>query len=107
MMRREGDRVVFDLSDTDADLLLLLPRETVLAGRLYLDGEGRHTFSYRTEAYNLVLMALGFAAGKAQRDGDLTKFWAWIKLANTINEGNPRFTPYKIPEPEAAKPESR
>ena len=46
--------------------------------------------------FDMLLLVLGLAAG-GQFD-DRVFFWRVMKLANTINEGNPRYTPYEIPE---------
>lgn len=45
---------------------------------------------------NLLLM-IGSAAGSVYNH-DKVLFWHWIRFANEINQGNPRFTPYEIPE---------
>jgi hypothetical protein len=48
------------------------------------------------DEFELLLMALGYAAGAAHRDHDQHLFWRWIKLANSINRGNPQYRPYEI-----------
>ena len=42
-------------------------------------------------------LALGYAAGAAHANPDLTLFWRWIAFANRLNATNPNFTPYEIP----------
>ena len=42
-------------------------------------------------------LMLGYAAGAAHKES-AGMFWRWIAFANRVNEGNPRFTPYEIPE---------
>lgn len=61
MMRREGDRVLIDISKDE-----------------YLE----------------LLLMLGYAIGAASRPFQKS----WLRLVNSINEGNPQFTPYEIPE---------
>lgn len=43
--------------------------------------------------FMLLLLALGFAIG-AVREGDGTLFRTFIRLADTINEGNSNYKPY-------------
>ena len=45
--------------------------------------------------YNLLLLALGMAAG---RENDRDRFTAALALANRLNDGNPSWKPYKVPE---------
>lgn len=98
MMRREGGRVIFDLSLADADRLCLLPRS--LRGSLrgltaHVDGP-RVTFEYSQEGLEHLLLHLGMVTGACRaKDGD--EFWAWIALANAINEGSAEWTPYQAP----------
>lgn len=50
------------------------------------------------EQYGELMLAMGILAGEAARYGDNASFWRRMRLANAINEGNPHWTPYEIPE---------
>jgi hypothetical protein len=54
----------------------------------------RVQFDVSREDFDLILMALGMGAGGAPQPF----FWRIVRLVNTINEGNPNFTPYEIPD---------
>lgn len=74
MMRREGGRVVIDISGDE---------------------------------YTLLLLALGVATGKASmpdraRDLPGALMDHFLRLANSINEGNPNWTPYLVDAPKAS-----
>jgi hypothetical protein len=45
----------------------------------------------------VLLFTLGIAAGASYSEPSLC--WEMLGLANRINEGNPNWTPYKIPKP--------
>ena len=45
--------------------------------------------------YSNLLIAIGIAAGSAT---DRQVFWGWMQFVNELNETNPQFTPYQIPE---------
>lgn len=47
--------------------------------------------------FEMLMLALGFAAGAAHKADDMKLFWEFIKLANAINKDNPNFRPYAIP----------
>jgi hypothetical protein len=42
-----------------------------------------------------LIMAIGLAGGAAKREGLTEYFRTMIRLANTINQGNPGWTPYE------------
>ena len=72
MMRREGGRVVIEIS---------------------------------SDEFHSLLLCLGYATGAASRrfGGDVPSrdrmlADSWFRLANSINEGNPHWTPYGVPE---------
>jgi len=56
------------------------------------------TLEMSRDDYEGLLLMLGFAAGAASRKGELHTYWRWIDFVNRLNDGNPRFTPYEIPE---------
>lgn len=49
------------------------------------------------EMSQLILMC-GYATGAAERNGDRRLALSYLRLANRINENNPQWTPYAIPE---------
>jgi hypothetical protein len=61
----------------------------------YLETAETVVLSMTHQDYNALLLALGFAAGRAD---DKPMFWRLIGLVNRLNAGNPHFTPYEIPE---------
>lgn len=50
------------------------------------------------DAFDQLILCMGYAGGAALRDHDRAKFRGFLQLANTVNEGNPNWTPYEIPE---------
>jgi hypothetical protein len=70
MMRREGGRVVIDISEDE---------------------------------FNSLLIMTGYAIAARRAHEPLP--YGWVRLANSINEGNPNFTPYWVP-PEPKAPEA-
>ena len=74
MMRREGGRVLIDICEED---------------------------------YGWLMIALAFATGASVREVldravDAPRWCSaarWLRLANSINEGNPDWTPYAVDEP--------
>lgn len=59
--------------------------------------EGRVTIEMSEEEHDRLICMMGYAVGAAMRqDSDLG--WGWIRLVNRLNEGNPDFVPYKIPD---------
>ena len=103
MMRRENGRVFITLTLPDADRLCRLPREVLgQSAKASLFGTEKETvtFELTVDDFLKLLLALGRAAGEADRDRtDRDEFWEWIKLANAVNEGNPNWTPYAVDEP--------
>lgn len=49
-----------------------------------------------SQAFDELLLALGYAAGGAGEAGNMALFKTWLRLVNVINEGNPHFTPYEV-----------
>lgn len=56
------------------------------------------TLTMTVEEYESLLMALGYALGFSNNRGNLDLFSEWIKLANSLNKGNPKYTPYEVPK---------
>jgi hypothetical protein len=54
-------------------------------------------FELTHEEHQMLLLALGMAAGVASRDGNTLLFNRLIALANTVNKGNTEWTPYEVP----------
>lgn len=46
--------------------------------------------------WDSILVTLGAALGVVFRDP--SKFYIWLAVINRLNEGNPHFIPYEIPE---------
>ncbi len=45
--------------------------------------------------YNHLLLCLGFASGAAMQKGEYQMADRFLRLANTVNLGNPDWTPYE------------
>jgi hypothetical protein len=61
---------------------------------------GRVLVDIDEEEFELLLLALGIATDAAARPDFRANFGfrdSLFRLANTINEGNPDWTPYKLP----------
>jgi hypothetical protein len=65
---------------------------------MYIENGDKVTLELTRDQFERIILALGWGIGAATRDGDKTLLYRWVKLANEINEGNPRWTPYEIPE---------
>lgn len=48
--------------------------------------------------YSTLNLALGYATGAAKRDGNDMLADSFTRLTNKLNENNPDFTPYVVPE---------
>jgi len=64
---------------------------------MYSETVDEVTLKMTHEDFADLLLMLGYAAGAAHKES-AGMFWRWIAFANRVNEGNPRFTPYEIPE---------
>lgn len=58
------------------------------------DNDGHVVITLTHHDYNALLLVLGFAAGGAMQKGNLDMAHSFLKLANSINVGNPDWTPY-------------
>jgi hypothetical protein len=58
-----------------------------------------HTFTLTDEEHTTLLLALGAAIACAFSQDNQPHGYQIVRLANRINEGNPDYTPYHIPEP--------
>jgi hypothetical protein len=57
------------------------------------------TLTLNRDQFDLLLLTLGFAVmAVREHPGSASLSWTITKLANLLNEGNPSFTPYEIPE---------
>lgn len=61
----------------------------------YTENGDSITLEMSRAEYGNVLIAMGIAAGSAT---DRKAFWAWLEFLNELNEGNPQFVRYAIPE---------
>lgn len=68
--------------------------------------ERSHVIRLTSDDFDGLLLAIGYAAGAAMRDGNRAMFLGLLRLANAINEGNPRWTRYNV-EAELASLQSR
>lgn len=57
----------------------------------------RVTLEMTRDDYDRLTLMLGFAVGAVMRTGDMRMFYTWLRFTNELNNGNPNFTPYKIP----------
>lgn len=64
----------------------------------YKEEGNRVTLEMTGEDYENLLLLMGVALGSASHFNDRDLFWRWMGFVNRMNEGNPRFTPYEIPE---------
>lgn len=48
------------------------------------------------DQFDVLLLALGYATGAADRDGNRKFFNAFMRITNAVNRDNPNFTPYAI-----------
>jgi hypothetical protein len=65
------------------------------AGMKYTEKGDTVTLEMSRAEYSNLLIAIGIAAGSAT---DRQVFWGWMQFVNELNETNPQFTPYQIPE---------
>jgi hypothetical protein len=56
------------------------------------------TIQLTADEFDLLLIMAGYATGAAEGVGEHDLKWSFVKLMNRINEGNPDWTPYAIPE---------
>lgn len=56
--------------------------------------------------FSLLLFALGLATGAAERDSNRGTALNLLGLVNRLNEGNPRFIPYKLDIPNGVNKKS-
>jgi len=50
------------------------------------------------DEHNLLLMALGYAIGLAMKENNRGLAYSIVRLTNKLNENNPSYVPYQIPE---------
>lgn len=62
------------------------------------NSDGSVVITLSDEWYGSLLLALGIAAGFSSREGNTAGMYRAFQLANEVNEGNPQWTPYDIPE---------
>jgi len=55
------------------------------------------TLTMTQDQYWNLLVLIGSGLAIMRRDGG-PGFWSWIQLVNELNQGNPRWTPYAVPE---------
>lgn len=55
------------------------------------------TLTITEDEYEILLTALGYATAYAQK-GDRVLFRHYIELMNSLNKGNPAYTPFEVPK---------
>jgi hypothetical protein len=60
---------------------------------------GEVVLTMTMDDWQSLIMALGFAAGGADKARHPGYFQRVLALTNRLNEGNPRFTPYEVESP--------
>jgi hypothetical protein len=50
------------------------------------------------DEWDELVALMGFATAQVIRERDAPAFWRAIRLVNRLNEGNPDFRPYEVPE---------
>jgi hypothetical protein len=55
------------------------------------------TITLTADEFDLLLLMMGQATGAAMGAGHRSLGYRFLRLANRINEGNPRWRPYEIP----------
>jgi len=53
--------------------------------------------------YSELLLALGYALGSAVKINEKPMAKSFLRLANTINDGNPDWQPYYVPDEETGE----
>jgi hypothetical protein len=61
------------------------------------DGD-KITIELTEQDYKLLMFGLGHAANHIRDQGIEAIFYTLVALTNRVNEGNPEFTPYEVPE---------
>lgn len=59
------------------------------------------TITLTYDEYVFLALALGYAAGAAKGKDEPKFFSELVRLANTVHKGDPNWTPYEVPAPEA------
>jgi hypothetical protein len=64
----------------------------------YTQNGERVTLDMSQSEFNELVLILGYAAGAANQEGDRRMFYRLIAFANAVNEQNPNWRRYEIPE---------
>ncbi len=71
---------------------------------MYTEDNGNVVITISHGDYTLLLLALGYALGAAMKTNDLPSFaQSFLRLSNTINDGNPDWEPYFVPDPDTGE----
>ncbi len=65
---------------------------------MYTSDGNEVTLAMTVEDFQQLLLMLGFAMSGARAQGDLSLHYNWVQAINRLNEGNPSYTPYEVPE---------
>jgi hypothetical protein len=73
---------------------------------------GNVTFTLSSDEFDSLILCLGYAGGAAMERADHHLFRMTLRVANRINEGNPRCAPYALPDADgsadpASSPDAR
>ncbi len=64
----------------------------------YSEENGQVVLRMSREDYDLLLMSLGMATGVANKQRIFAHGQSIVMLCDRLNEGNPNYTPYQVPE---------
>ncbi len=71
---------------------------------MYIEKDGKVVLTITHNEYTTLLLALGYALGAAIKGGDPPALaQSFLRLANTINDGNPDWEPYYVPDPDTGE----
>ena len=65
--------------------------------------DGKVLLTLDHSEYNTLLLALGYALGSAVKINEKPMAESFLRLANTINDGNPDWQPYYVPDEETGE----
>lgn len=65
------------------------------------DQDGNVVITLNRQDYDSLLLCLGYAIGGATKDNALDIANVFLRLANTVNQGNPDWRPYATTPTEA------
>jgi hypothetical protein len=70
---------------------------------MYTENGDKVVITLSHSDYNGLLLALGYAVGAAVKINERHVAQSFLRLANTINDGNPDWEPYFVPDPDTGE----